>query len=307
MRKYFKTAIAAFVLGWAIAFPASGADVISITHAQGVTDVPVNPQRVITFDLASLDTLDALGVDIYGTVDFTMPENLKAYEGDQYAKLGSLFEPDFEAVNAAAPDLIIVAGRSSGAYAELSKIAPTIDLTNDWDAFIPSIKSNSRILGAIFEKSAEIEAFEAVLDAEITSMQNASAQLGDVFLVMTSGGKVSAYGPGSRLGFIHDTFGLEPTIQDVEATTHGEAISNEFILETNPSWMIVLDRDAAINSDSGSSAAQILENELVLQTDAMKNGQVVYADTARWYITNGGLTNMIAIASELSDALLGDS
>ena len=35
---------------------------IVVTHAQGETTVPVNPQKVVTFDMASLDTLDALGV-----------------------------------------------------------------------------------------------------------------------------------------------------------------------------------------------------------------------------------------------------
>lgn len=304
MKTYVLALLATLAIALGLANPATAQNTITITHVQGTTEVPLNPTRIITFDLASLDTLAALGVDVYGVPAFVMPKNLKAYEGDAYAKMGSLFEPDYEAVNAAQPDLIIVAARSAGAYAELSKIAPTIDLTNDWENFIPSIKNNSEILGEIFEKSAEIAALETELDAAIENVSSKVSDIGRVFLLMTNGGKVTAFGPGSRLGFIHDTLGMVPAIEDVEAATHGESISNEFILETNPDWIVVLDRDAAIGSNSGASAKQTLDNELVAKTDAWSNDRIVYADTARWYITNGGLTNMTAIVKELSDKML---
>lgn len=304
MKNKICAAIAVIALGLAFVIPAFAQGTISITHVKGVTEVPLNPAKIITFDLATLDTLDALGVEVYGVPAFVMPTNLKKYESDDYAKMGSLFEPDYEAVNAAQPDLIIVASRSSGAYDELSKIAPTIDLTNDWENFVPSIKANSEILGKIFGKSEEITKMSAELDASIAAIKSHVDDLGKVFMMMTNGGKVTAFGPGSRLGFPHDTLGMEPAIQDVKAATHGEPISYEFILETNPAWMLVLDRDAAIGSKSGDSAKQTLDNELVGQTEAAKNDHIVYVDTARWYITNGGIANMKAIVDELSSKMM---
>jgi iron complex transport system substrate-binding protein len=144
--------------------PALAADIV-VQHKQGETKVSENPAKVITFDLAALDTLDALGVEIDGLPGTNLPEYLGKYAGDAYLKVGSLSEPDYEAVAAAAPDLIIVAGRSSAAYPELAKIAPTIDLSNDWADFEASIKANSRTLGEIFDKTEEIEAMIAELDA----------------------------------------------------------------------------------------------------------------------------------------------
>ncbi len=70
------------------------------------------------------------------------PEYLKKYQGDDYAKVGTLFEPDYEAVNAAEPDLIIVGGRSAAKYAALKKIAPTVDLTVDARNFIADTEAN---------------------------------------------------------------------------------------------------------------------------------------------------------------------
>lgn len=304
MKNYFWAGLITLAIAIAGTFPAIAADTISVTHLQGVTEVPLNPKKVIVFDIATLDTLNELGVEVFGVPVFPAPANLKKYMGADYAKMGSLFKPDFEAINAAQPDLIIVASRSATAYKALSKIAPTIDLTNDWKNFIPSVKANSEILGKIFGKSDEIAKATKELDATIAHVKDHSSNIGKVFLVMTNGGKVTAFGPGSRLGFIHDVLGMEPAIKDVKAATHGEAISNEFILETNPDWMVVLDRDAAIGRGSGASAKQLLDNELVTQTSAWKNNHVIFVDTARWYVTNGGVINLKKIVEELSGKML---
>ncbi|MCZ4369735.1 hypothetical protein O3Q50_09670 [Enterococcus lactis] len=44
-------------------------------------------------------------------------------------------------------------------------------------------------------------------------------------------GQLSAYGSGSRFGFIHDLFGFEQTDDQIEASTHGQSVSYEYVLE----------------------------------------------------------------------------
>jgi len=288
---------------FALAASAAFAEEITVTHAQGETVLPDTPAKVVTFDLASLDTLDALGIEIIGLPGSNLPEYLSKYSSDEYLKLGTLFEPDYEAVAAAEPDLIIVAGRSSAAYPELAKIAPTIDLSNDWADFEGSVKRNSLILGEIFGKSAEIEEMIADFDARKAEVQAAAAAAGTGLVVLTSGGEVTAYGPGSRFGWIHETAGLTPAIEDVEAATHGDAISFEFILETNPDWLFVIDRDAA-TADGGEAAQAVLDNELVAQTTAWSEGQVVYVDPVRSYVINGGLPALTYLVDQIGDALV---
>src|SRR5687768_12223774 len=78
---------------------------VTVTHAQGETTVPVDPQTVVVFDVGVLSTLDDLGVEVAGVPDAVFPESLAHYGEDEYAKVGSLFEPDYEAVNALEPDL----------------------------------------------------------------------------------------------------------------------------------------------------------------------------------------------------------
>ncbi|WP_018584671.1 siderophore ABC transporter substrate-binding protein [Salinispora arenicola] len=275
---------------------------VVIEHAQGSTTVPVNPQKVITFDLASLDTLDTLGVPVTGVAKGNLPSYLDKYNGDGYANAGTLFEPDFEAVNAAEPDLIVVANRSAKAYGELSKIAPTVDLTLDWTSFKSSFVTNTEKLGTIFDKQDEVTTALADIDTKISKAEESATDAGRGLIVLTSAGEVTAFGPGSRFGWLHDEFGVTPAIADVEAATHGDPVSFEFILKTNPDWLFVVDRDAA-TGEGTKTAQEVLDNEVVARTTAWSKQQVVYLDPAPWYIVMSGLTAVNQMIDQVTTGL----
>ena len=290
----------AFTLG-SLATVAQAQD-LKVQHAKGETTVPSKPKKVLAFDLATLDTLNTLGVEVAGVPTARFPEYLAKYGSDKYEKVGTLFEPDFEAVNAAEPDLIIVGGRSSAKYADLVKIAPTIDMTVDPKDFVGSVKRNVQILAKIFDKKAEADAQLAKLDQSIATLKGEAAKAGKGLLVLTTGGKMSAYGPGSRFGHLHTVFGITPAVEGLATTNHGQAVSAEFILKTNPDWLFVIDRDVVTGQNSGA-AKKVLDNDLVAQTTAWKNNQVVYLDPTSWYLIGGGLTAMQASADQIAKAL----
>ncbi|MFK4824616.1 siderophore ABC transporter substrate-binding protein [Paenochrobactrum sp. BZR 588] len=293
----FGAAIVAMSLG-----AAAQAEEITIKHVQGETSVPVKPAKTITFDLATLDNLDRLGVDIVGLPTANLPKYLSKYSADSYAKVGTLFEPDYEAVNAAAPDLIIVSGRSAPKQPELAKIAPTIDLTVNATNFIADVKNNVETLGRIYGKEDAAKDEIAKLDASIAVLKEKVAGKGKGLLVMTSGGKMSAYGPGSRFGMLHSEFGVEPADPELSVGSHGQPISAEYILEKNPDWLLVIDRDAAVGAKEGNAASKVLDNDLVNQTTAWKNDQVIYLDPMNWYLVGGGLSGLHETIDQLSAA-----
>jgi iron complex transport system substrate-binding protein len=275
---------------------------ITVEHAQGSTEVPVNPQNVITFDMASLDTLDALGVSVAGLPQENVPEYLSEYAGEEYLNAGTLFEPDYEAVNAAQPDLIIVANRSAAAFEELSKIAPTIDLSLDWADYLPSFRANVETLGEIFEK--EDEAAEALdeIDGKLEKAKTLATDAGTGLIIMTNAGEITAYGSGSRFGWLHDELGLATAVDDVDAAPHGDPVSTEFILEANPDWLLVIDRDAAVG-ESGSTAQQVLDNEVIAGTTAWQNDQVLYLDSVPFYVVMSGLSAVNQMVDQVTDGL----
>ncbi len=273
-----------------------------IAHRQGETTLASVPKTVLTMDLASLETLDAIGVEVSGVVSSHIPEHLSKYRSDKYLKIGTLFEPDYETINAAAPDLIIVAGRSSPKYAALSKIAPTIDLTTDDSAFLKSAYGNARTLGRIFGKEAEVEAQIDRLDEAVKAVRTRARDAGRGLILLTTGGRLSAYGENSRFGVLHTDFGIVPAVDGLDRAVHGQGVSFELILKANPDWLFVIDRDTAVGQ-AGQPARQLLDNSLVGRTTAWKRGHVAYLDPVRWYLVSGGLVSLKANAEQIAAAL----
>jgi iron complex transport system substrate-binding protein len=302
-RRFTTLAALAFGLLGMAPLPGYG-QTVTVTHARGETDVPQKPRKVLVFDLASLDNLDALGVEVAGVPGGVKPDYLAKYDAPDYAKIGTTFEPNYETVAAEEPDLIIVGGRSAAKYPELSGIAPTIDLTVDNGDYIGSVISNVETLGMIFGKEAEAKQRIEGLRNAIAGLRETASSAGKGLLVLTTGGKMSAYGPGSRFGIIHSGFGVTPAVADLDTSNHGQAVSFELILETNPDWLFVLDRDAAIGRE-GQAARQFLDNDIVRRTTAWQKGQVVYLDSANWYLVGGGLTALQKNVEGIKAALTG--
>ena len=109
--------------------------------------MPKNPQTVVVFDYAILDTLDNMGVKVVGLPKSSIPAYLAHYNGREYVDVGTLFEPNFEKVYELRPDLILIGGRQASVYPELARIAPTVYLTIDTADYLGSFAHNLRILG----------------------------------------------------------------------------------------------------------------------------------------------------------------
>ena len=92
---------------------------------------------------------------------------------------------------------------------------------------------------------------------------------------------------------------------NVDTSTHGNEASFEFVVERNPEYIFVMDRDAAINTEGAQLAQEIVENELVKGTDAYKNGHIVYLEhPAVWYTAEGGINALDIMLQDLEGALL---
>ncbi|MDK1327030.1 siderophore ABC transporter substrate-binding protein [Arthrobacter sp. zg-Y1143] len=278
------------------------ASTVTVEHAQGSTEVPVNPETVYTFDLGALDTMDALDIDVDGVPAANFPESLSKYAADDITKIGSMKEPDFEAISAEAPDLIIISGRVADSYAELNKIAPTIDLSVDNTDAWNSFEENTRTIGKIFGKDDMVEDKLSALESKVGDTKKLAADAGNGLIVMTSGGEMTAYGAGSRFGIIHDVLGVEPAAEVKTEGAHGESVSFNYIADTNPDHLFVIDRDVAVG-ESGEAASAVLDNELVKSTKAAQNNNITMLDSASWYLVGYGLTNVDSMVSTIHDAL----
>ncbi|TQR21526.1 siderophore ABC transporter substrate-binding protein [Psychrobacillus vulpis] len=265
---------------------------LTIAQPEGYAEVTLDaqPETVVVFDYGFLDTLDALGVDVAAVSQKSLPKYLSKYADEaSYKNAGALKEPDFEAIHAMKPDVIFISGRQADAYEELSKIAPTVYVGLDTNDYVNSFKSNTELAGKIFGKEDKAAAALEEIDTKIEEIKTKTADIDEkALVVLASEGELSAYGPGSRFGVIHDVYGIKPVDENLEVSTHGQNVSFEYVLEKNPDMLFVVDRDAvASEGESGTKAA--IENEIVSKTNAVKNGKVFYLDPEAWYLSGGGI------------------
>ncbi|MPV37289.1 ABC transporter substrate-binding protein [Georgenia subflava] len=251
-----------------------------------------------------LDTLDTLGVEVAGLPQASVPSFLSEYSSDEYTDVGTLQEPDYEALARLDPDLVIVGFRSAAAYPELAETYPTVDATFEWTGdYVENFGESATMLGEIFGKEAEVADALAGIESQIEEIRPLGEAAGTGMVLQTSGGEVTMNGVDSRFGIIFSQLGVTEAETDVDTASHGEVISFELVRDANPDWLFVNDRDAAIGQGSGQAAEQILDNELVGATTAWQEDQVVYLDGERWYIVMHGLSNVPAMLDEVGEAL----
>lgn len=89
--------------------------------------------------------------------------------------------------------------------------------------------------------------------------------------------------------------------EDLDVSTHGQNVSYEYIAENNPDYLFVVDRDAVVNGEA--AAKQTIENDLVKETTAFKEDQIVYLDPDIWYLSGGGLTSVQMMVDEIDSAV----
>lgn len=290
-------------LSFALISSAAFAGDVSIETYTGVVETPENPQKIAVFDVAAMDTLSALNVPVAGVVTPYFVSYLDDYAKD-VSSVGSLFEPDFEAINALAPDLIVAGGRSSTQIPALSKLAPTIDMTI-YETPLTQGLARLDAYGALFGKTDEAAALKTAFEAKLNAVKDVVANQGNALILMTNGPKISVYGASGRMGWLHTELGIAEAVKDAETSTHGEAITFEFIRDANPDILFVVDRLSAIGRD-GESAKATLDNALVHETNAWKNDKVVYLSSAPIYIAGGGIQSMSLTLDEISAAFAQD-
>ena len=278
---------------------------VTVETAAGATEVPHAPESVVVFDPAAIDTIASLGQPIAGLPSPLYLDGIDEVKTSAEV-VGTLFEPDFEALAVMQPDLIVVGGRSSAQREPLSQIAPTIDMTIWGENMVAQARDRIAAFGTLFDKQDEATTLTETLDAKIEEARSAVEGKGDGLIILTNGGKISAYGANSRFGWLHGALDLPEAHPGLSDDTHGQAISFEFIAETDPDWLLVIDRAAAIGAD-GEAAASTLDNPLVARSTAAQEGQIVYLDAAPMYVSGGGASLMMHTLDEIISAFGGAS
>ena len=272
-------------------------------------EVPYDPERIAILDMACLDILDSLGVGdrVVGSAGTSL-DYLQDYVTDQNIEnLGTIKEADMEAVMACEPDVIFIGGRLSSSYDALSEIAPVVYLSTDTEiGVVESVRKNASTIAAMFGLEDQVDELMVDFDERIETLA-AFAEGKTAIVGMCTSGSFNVLGNDGRCSMIGREIGFENVGVDanVDTSTHGNEASFEYVVEKNPDYIFVMDRDAAIGTDGAQLAQDIMENELVQGTDAYKNGQLVYLEhPAVWYTAEGGVQALDLMLQDLENTLL---
>ena len=313
MKKLLSALLAALMLltlASAVAEETPATVTITSLDASGAAvelEVPYDPQRIAILDMAALDILMSLGLGdrVVGSASTSLSYLQDVVTREGVANLGTIKEADLEAVMACEPDVIFIGGRLSGSYDALSEIAPVVYLSTDSETgVVESVRRNATTIASMFGLEAQVEDLMAGFDERIAAL-NAFAEGKTAIVGLVTSGSFNVLGSDGRCSIISVEIGFENLGDGDVTATHGNESSFELIVELDPDYMFVLDRDAAIATEGAQLAQEIVENELVMGTDVYANGNIVYlANPAVWYTAEGGITALDIMLSDLEGALL---
>ncbi|MFE3574921.1 siderophore ABC transporter substrate-binding protein [Lysinibacillus sp. NPDC059133] len=291
---------------------------VEITDAHGTVTVPVNPKNVVALDNRTFETLADWKIDLVAVPKDVMPADSPYVKDDSVKNIGNHREPNLEIIAAANPELVIIGQRFAGYYEEIKKLVPNavvIDLNVDvseeaatpGENLVNGLKDSTIALGKIFDKNEEAKQVVADFDKVIEDAKSAYNGTDKVMSVIVGGGDIGFSAPhsGRVWGPMYEIFDWAPALEVADSTSDhkGDEVSVEAIAQSNPDWLFVLDRDAAISGEEDSVPAQdVIANSPALQkTTAVSKKHIVYAPADTY--TNESIQTYIELFENLANTL----
>ena len=279
------------------------AHAVEVETVRGAAQVPEQVNSLAVYDIAALDSLKALGIQPKGVIKDVYVDYLADMSKKAKVHIGTIKDPDLEALNGMSPDLVVIGGRMAPNYDVLSKVAPTLDMTMNGKAAFRQGFDRIATYGKIFKKEEEAATLIANLENALKQAQEAVKGKGNALMIMVNGPKIASFGAESRFGYLFNEIGIEPADLNKNDATHGQPVSFEFIQKLNPDWVIVMDRTSAINA-KGENAKVVLDNALLKNTTAFSKNQVIYLDSSS-YLSSGGYQQLMTELELLTQAFKG--
>lgn len=291
---------------------AGAATSVTIEDNNGSHTVSLPPKSVVATDNRTFETLAAWDIKLSAGAVALMPSTSPYKTDASIVDLGSHNEPNLEAIVAVDPDIIVNGQRFTQFQDDFKKLAPNATVLaldpREGEPFDQELKRQITVLGEVFGKQAEAKAINDDFDAAVARVKAAYNKEDTVMGLIASGGKINYAAPvtGRTLGPLFDFLELTPALElDKASTDHkGDDISVEAIAASNPDWMLVMDRDAAISAKNADykPANEVLQGSVALKNvTATKDGNIVFmpADT----YTNEGIQTYTEFLNSFADAL----
>ncbi|MEP2783238.1 MAG: iron-siderophore ABC transporter substrate-binding protein [Pseudoruegeria sp.] len=290
-----------FALATALAFSVSafqGAyakDVRVVEHAMGSTEIAGTPERVIVLDNGSLDNILALGVHPVGAAPIFLDKPFTGYlvdQADGVEKVGTINEPNLEAIAILAPDLIIGSKDVHEAiYDRLSHIAPTVfteDLADDW-------RGRFALHAAAVNKTETAETLLNEYDVSVAAFKENTPST-EVSVLRGRGDGIVIYLEESWSGGLIEELGLaRPAAQSAEGFS--VKVTEEQIADLDGDHIIWFSR-----SDDNYMSSTIQQSRLWNTLKAVEADHVHRLDAGTW-LSGMGIQARTLMVNDMTQVL----
>ncbi len=251
----------------------------TIRHAMGETRIERAPARVVTLDTGELDTMVELGIKPVGVVDYGadgLPAYFEAKDIEGVQVIGTIDEPNLEAIARLRPDLIVSSKlRHEKLYAQLSQIAPTVFAERPGVAWKRNFALFSQAVGREKQAADTVERYQRRV-RDLNQKLPARRPAVSVTRIMADG-DIRLYQRANFLGLLLTDLGFpRPPAQNVD--DFAAEVSMEQLDQANGDAIVVAVFDATKNTRDDA----VLNSPVWKQLPAVKAGAVHTVDDQTW-------------------------
>ena len=291
---------------------AESAGTVTVEDNYGTQEVPVDPETVVALDNRTFEVLHDWNVDLAAAPLDLLPKGADWYsEEDGTLNVGNHREPNLEIITATQPDLIVSGQRFATHDEDIKKLNPDTPLVDfeprEGQAWDQELVRQVTELGKIFDKEEESQELVDEFNAALERAREAYDPAKKVMAVNVSGGEIGyiAPGVGRTYGFLFDLVGMTPALEVAGSSSNheGDDISVEAIAQSNPDILLVLDRDAAVQSTDPATytaAENVIRDNPALQNVTAVQDEAIYLAPADTY-TNESIITYTEILNGMAD------
>jgi iron complex transport system substrate-binding protein len=277
-----------------------------IEHSLGVSQVPENPQRVVTLDSSALDSAIALGMTPVGSTVFgDFPSYLSEETTEEITIVGDGNQPNLETIVNLNPDLILgtdIANRRI--YKKLSRIAPTVlsegsgrlgEWQKNFQLFAKALGKPETAQAEIAEYQEEVAQLRETLEAELGNLSAI-----EVSVVITGQGKIGFYSANSFSGAILEDLGFSRPLNQERFQRWATLVSREKVEQLDGDLIFLM---YGSHLTEALTLEEFVNDPIFAQLEAVKEGQVYEVPTEAW-TAGRSILGAEAVLNDIAEHLL---
>ncbi|WP_289136827.1 ABC transporter substrate-binding protein [uncultured Brevibacillus sp.] len=271
---------------------------IAVKDAYGTVQVPAAPTKIVVLDIGALDNLLALGVKPVGAPSILnpgdpFPKYLSGAEGIQ--NIGSVNEPNLEAIDSIKPDLIIGnKDTHDQIHSKLAQIAPTVFVESLGVTWKDNLLVHAQAVNKPEEGKKLLEDYNKKI-AELKGKLDKLPSKPQVSLFRPREDKIQIYSNHTFSGTILADAGLErPAVQQIDSFS--KDVTEEQIADLDADVMFWFSRD-------NSFYEKLQKNSLWGTLHAVKANSIHQVDWETW-MSGLGIQAVNSVINDLNKHLI---